>query len=194
MGLLSLFSPATARLVAGVSLVSLGVGFGSGWVVRGWLADTKESKVELAAAKNDLVRVNTANAAVAKADAENREVVVRYVVKTRYIAASAAQVKEDIRDAESQADAAGQPRADLSTRWVRLYNEALAPGGGNDSPAGGTAGAPGGAGDASSSGLDQWDVLSVHAENGRRWSECRAQVNALIDTFTKDGQSAVVTP
>jgi hypothetical protein len=201
-----LFTPGVARLVIGASILSSLVCFGAGWTARGWLADAAVSKVELSYAKDALVRSDVGTKAIAKADTENRQVVVRYVTRTRYIAAEAAQTKEDIRYAESQADAAGQPRIDLSARWVRLYNDSLTPGRGADSPAGGIAGAPGGtraAGEAQAggidadqapSGLDQWDVLSVHAENGRRWAECRAQLNALIDSLgPKDSQTGVVT-
>ena len=167
------------------------VAFYAGWTVRDWKADAAASKVETQIAKKEQARSEGASQAVAKADAEDRQVVVRYVTRVRYIRDDAAQLKGEIRDAEKQADAAGLPRAGLSGEWVRLYNAALHPGGGADSPAGGTAGSPGGAG-AAEPRADEWDVLSVHSENASRWAECRAQLNSLIDSVG-GSQTGVVT-
>lgn len=182
------------RLIA--MAVAVAMAFFSGWTVRGWRADAAASKVEVAASGEKLERAADTTQAIARADTKGREVVVRYVTRTRYVAAASAQVKEEIRDAERLADTADLPRSDLSGEWLRLYNAALAPGGGDGAPAGGTAGSPGGAGvapaQAESGTVDQWDVLSNHAENAVRWQQCRVQLNALIDSVG-DSQTGVVT-
>lgn len=70
------------------------------------------------------------------------------------------------------------PPAVITFGAVRLYNRALRP----DLP--GTAGEfayPSGATDATRAPVDTPDILAVHAENGAKYAECRAQLNALID-------------
>lgn len=54
--------------------------------------------------------------------------------------------------------------------FVRLYNDALQADAANSSePAGATSGA------------DSAAILDTHIENGKRWKNCRDQLNALID-------------
>lgn len=54
--------------------------------------------------------------------------------------------------------------------FVRLYDSALQSNAANSSEPAGAA-----------SGADSAEVLDTHIENGRRWKDCRNQLNALID-------------
>lgn len=61
---------------------------------------------------------------------------------------------------------------------VSMFNRALRP----DLPAAASEFArPPGATDITRSPVDTPDVLAIHAENGAKYAECRAQLNALID-------------
>jgi len=185
----SFLSGFTLWVALGIAISS----FGAGWTVRGWRADAKEAKAETKAVTQTLVRQQAGDAVIAKADVENRQIVYRYVTRWRTIDAASAAVKEEARDAENQAAVSGAPVVGLSPEWVRLYNAALRPGGGENQGAGGTVGPASGADQPAADAPTEWDVLSNHIENAKRWSECRAQLNALIDV-EKGGQTGVVTP
>ena len=70
------------------------------------------------------------------------------------------------------------PPAIITFGAVRLYNRSLRP---DLRPGAGELAYPAGATDITRSPIDIPDILSVHAENGTKYAECRAQLNKLID-------------
>lgn len=168
--------------------------FASGWMVRGWIADRDMNATLLAHEQERVERIEAANRAIAAAEQSGRETSAKYEARIREISTVSQKLKTEVLHAQSKAISTAAPVCTIPADWVRLYDEALRPAGGQDSPTGepaaaskGTASA--GAGPASAS---QWDVLWVHTENAARWAECRAQLNALID-FEQRDDAPVVT-
>lgn len=180
------------RLI-GVAVAAVIV-FLAGWTVRGWKADADMAEVVQAHQAERDARIKATNEALAAADAAGRAAAVQYETRVREISATSQKLKTELRNAESKARAAGAASCPLSPEWVRLYDDALRPGGGASAPTGEPAGAPQGAAAAGAGAApaSEWDVAWVHAENAARWAECRAQLNALID-FEVGDREAVVT-
>jgi hypothetical protein len=80
------------------------------------------------------------------------------------------------------------PPAVITWGAVRLYNRALRP----DLPGSAREFAyPPGGTDVTRAPVDTPDILSVHAENGGKYAECRAQLNKLIDFELGRGTTGV---
>lgn len=182
----------TFRLVGAV--VAAVILFFAGWTVRGWKAGADMAEVVQAHQMERDARIKATNDALAAADAAGRAIAVQYETRIRDISTASQKLKSELRNAETKARAAGALSCPLSPEWVRLYNDALRPGGGASAPSGEPADSSQGAAatGAGAAPASEWDVAWVHAENAARWAECRAQLNALID-FEVGDREAVVT-
>jgi hypothetical protein len=193
-----------AFLPALAYLLMILAGFGAGWelchlqakrdqaqlvVDRDARADAlkKAADDKLQASQDELAAVKTAmRAEVDKAWADGDKAAADLALELQLVNEKTRQLNKELRDAKARADAAGRPVCGLSNEWVRLYNDPLQAGGGDrdQAQAGGAALATRGAAAAfaqQDSGLNEWDVSDLHAENARRWNACRSQLNSLID-------------
>lgn len=168
--------------------------FALGWMVRGWIADRDMNATLLAHEQERVERIEAANRAVAAAEQTGRETSAKYEARIREISTVSQKLKTEVLHAQSKAISSNAPVCSLDGSWVRVYDEALRPASGQDSPTGepaATTQGAGASGDGASS-ANQWDVLWVHTENASRWAECRAQLNSLID-FERRDDAPVVT-
>ena len=190
------------RLIGAV--VAAALAFLGGWSVRALIADadmavtvqTYRDEMDALARAHEAereVRIKATAEALAEADKAGRAAAVQYETQIREIATASQKLKTELRNAEAKARAAGTAACPLSTEWVRLYDDALRPGGGASAPSGEPAGQAQGAAaaHAGATPASEWDVAWVHAENAARWAECRAQLNALIDFELGDVGSVV---
>lgn len=167
--------------------------FASGWMARGWIADRDMNATLLAHEQERVNRIEAANRAVAAAEQTGRETSAKYEARIREISTVSQKLKTEVLHAQSKAISTAAPVCVIPADWVRLYDEALRPASGPDSPTGESATASQGAGAAGtgSASASEWDVLWVHTENAARWAECRAQLNGLIDFEERDDASVV---
>jgi hypothetical protein len=180
MSVIDLNPSAIAAKFAGPLLLGLAVsatGFGLGWTVRGWRADSQlASKDRRYEAFRNAVVDETAKQ-IRSAEIRGRAASAKLAKTEVAINTGAAANQKEIFDAQRRAAAAGHAPARFDAEWVRLYNASLQPAA--HPAAGAPAAAPAGA-----VAPDEWDVQYVNAENGRRWALCRANLNALIDYET----------
>jgi hypothetical protein len=194
-----------AFLPALAYLLMLLIGLGAGWELRNLEATRDQAQMtvdqgnrinELKTAADDKLKAaNDAlrdlkiamQAAVDKALADGDQATADLALELQLAHEKTRKLNKELRDAKARADAAGRPVCNLSNEWVRLYNTPLQAGGGDryQAQAGGSPGATGGAANPAfaqqNSGLNEWDVSDLHAENARRWNACRSQLNTLID-------------
>lgn len=214
MAWIRLLLPLLSKLFPGAAYAVLALGLlaGSGylgWQARGVVAERDTAAASQAHASALQVqeslagerlaalqaRLDAVLAGIALADEKARQegdaIAGRLAAQLRAAEDTTRQLRKELRDAKARAEAAGRPVCDLSVEWVRLYDDALlrASGGGQNPPDSGLApDSPGRAGDPGqrSSGLTEWGVADVHAENARRWHACRSQLNSLIDLHQGD--------
>lgn len=183
----------------GAALIIAGASGYSGWTARSWRADADLARAEKRYSDyREAMRVEVAKQ-VRIAEEHGRDVARAYAEKTQAIDAGAASTNREILNAQREAAARGDVPCKLDPRWVQIYDAGLRPGSGANAAPGKPAGPSAGTSDAGS--VDEWDVAFVNAENGRRWAQCRANLNSLIDfEFGLDkalGESSapgVVTP
>jgi hypothetical protein len=192
------FIPALPYLLLAV------IGFGSGYELRNLSAMTERMKMQLdqndaiqklnktfddklLASKQELTDLRAAmQAEVAKAQAQGDVAAADLALELQQANDQSRKLQKDLSNAKARALAAGRPVCHLSNEWVRLYNAPLQARGSGLSAAGGTTDPAGRTlvldFSQRDSGINEWDVSELHAENARRWSACRTQLNTLIDT------------
>jgi hypothetical protein len=175
-------------VIAGV-VIALLLGLGEGaWVAHKVdLGDYRDLELKVANAESAANK-----AAEKKAEADRKAgdaIAARDAADSRLAQYQFNQIRKENTYVEITARAYGVPSVPLPAGWVRQYNAALSAGAGQaPAPAGGTDGAPTGAGAAESpeaiaapSGIDQWDVLDNATDNAEGYAACRRKLNRLID-------------
>jgi hypothetical protein len=166
--------------------------FISGWVVKGDFDNAKIISLQAAQAKEivdlkaqeDADRKAVADAVAAKiaaADEAGRmqvSILTAQLQRKRVITQS---IQMEISHEEKVNPNPVLPDNELTTNWVRIYNQALR----SDSYGPTATSRINDESDRSnlsvSSGFSQWDVLRVHAVNAENYSDCRARLSSLID-------------
>lgn len=179
----------SVRLI--VASVVAAIGFSSGWVARGVVADRDVAAVQAEAAKRaaafeqERAEIARAHAAALNAAQEAAQKWRRHAASLeRELAQKKAEIvkvttdlREEINNARDRLGVSCRLHAD----WVRLYDAVLQAGNSSqDDSSRSSAGGASGAAKASSA-ATEWDVMAVHSENSARWAECRAQLLALQD-------------
>lgn len=179
------------RLIA--VLLFVGLIFSAGWMIRGWKSDRDIAELKQTYLAEKELQARAVNEAVASIEDAGRRVASDYETKIRNMSDASDKLRRELRNAESKARKSGAPACHLDPEWVRLYNASLQPPTDPGAPPGKPADPPQGADPAypGSRSADQWDVAWLHTENASRWSECRAQLNALIDFVTSDVKGVV---
>lgn len=171
------------RVIGIVALVASLLGGAAGWEVRGWKADSDISTIKDEFQQRIDAQTEAKNKALDELAVANRNAARNLENQKQLINDKSFKIKSEVLHEKANALNSSAPVCAISPEWVRIYNDALRsasdPSEGSGKPSATTEGA----GDvgAGATGTDQWEVLWVHAENGTRWAECRAQLNALID-------------
>lgn len=163
-------------------LVCAGCAFG-GWHFRGLEAQVQIAELNAKADREREERQKAFDAALAENEARGRVAETKHAQEVTALADRSDKLKQEIIRERNKAIRAGERATLLSDFWVLHYNTALRPTSDPSAPATVPAGASKGARPAVTPDgpVDQWDALYVHTENARRWAECRAQLNSLID-------------
>lgn len=183
-------SPLALKVIF-LSVFIVGI-FVGGWVVKGDFDNAKiislkaEQEKQLAdiraQADADRKAVDDAVAAkIAASESAGREQVSILTEQLQKKRKAAQNIQMEISHEEKINPNPVLPSNELSTDWVRIYNEALRGDGISTDAAPGVNDESGRANISDGSGLSQWDALRVHTINAESFSACRTQLSALID-------------
>jgi hypothetical protein len=172
-------------MVLGLRFFALVLAAGLGWLAHGGYADAQRAEALRTA-------ITARDTALAKAEVKGREADEarqsadrNHFLLTQEIAKHAKKSSAMVAVGTLPAPGAASrcstvdvvvPR--LADDFLCLYDAALSGADGSECQFDGT---PAGASE-----LEPGDILPVHAENARRWQDCRLRFNALIDSLRQD--------
>jgi hypothetical protein len=176
-------------IACGVLIIGV---FSSGWAVKEDIDNAKIISLQAAQAKEivdikaqeEADRKAVADAVAAKiaaADEAGRMQVSILTAQLQRKRVMAQSIQMEISHEEKVNPNPVLPDNELTTNWVRIYNQALR----SDSYGPTATSRINDESDRSnlsvSSGFSQWDVLRIHAVNAENYSDCRARLSSLID-------------